>query len=110
LPNNRDIRNRSDGLNIVGSAAVHRAAMSIGPQERIRVARTHAEAKANGGLPGNYQDFARTGFRNEPGQPMISVVNDAIERTRRLTGMSRDEIVRRDLIRKEIPLYGGGRD
>ena len=66
-----------------------------GPEERIRVARMHAEAKANGVLPGNY----------EAAQPMISVVNDAIERTHRLTGLPRDEIVRRGLIRNEIPLY-----
>ena len=37
---------------------------------------------------------------------MISVVNDAIERTHRLTGMPREEIVRRGIIRKEIPIYG----
>ena len=35
-------------------------------------------------------------------------VNDAIERTRRLTGMPRDEIVRRGLVRGEIPIYGLG--
>jgi hypothetical protein len=32
--------------------------------------------------------------------------NDVIERTHRLTGMPRDEIVRRGLVRKEIPIYG----
>jgi hypothetical protein len=66
----------------------------------------HAQAEAAGVLPGNYQGVAWAGFRNEPGQPMISVVNDAIERTHRLTGMPRDEIVRRGLVRKEIPIYG----
>jgi hypothetical protein len=39
---------------------------------------------------------------------MISHINDAIERTHRLTGMPRDEIVRRGLIRGEIPLYTTG--
>jgi hypothetical protein len=39
---------------------------------------------------------------------MISHINDAIERTHRLTGMPREEIVRRGLIRKEIPMYGLG--
>jgi hypothetical protein len=42
------------------------------------------------------------------GKPMISHINDAIERTHRLTGMPREEIVRRGLIRKEIPMYGLG--
>jgi hypothetical protein len=54
------------------------------------------------GALGAYQDVAWAGFKNEP---VISVVNDAIERTHRLTGMPRDEIVRRGLIRNEIPLY-----
>ena len=39
---------------------------------------------------------------------MIQHVNDMIERTHRLTGMPREEIVRRGLIRKEIPMYGIG--
>ena len=39
---------------------------------------------------------------------MINHINDSIERTHRLTGMSRDEIVRRGLVRGEIPLYGFG--
>jgi hypothetical protein len=38
------------------------------------------------------------------GKPVITHVNDAIERTHRLTGMPRHEIVRRALVRKEIPL------
>ena len=39
------------------------------------------------------------------GQPMISVVNEAIERTARLTGLSPDEVMRRGIIRSEIPVY-----
>ena len=44
------------------------------------------------------------------GKPMIQHVNDMIERTHRLTGIPREEVVRRGLIRKEIPMYtiGGG--
>ena len=41
-----------------------------------------------------------------PSEPMISIINEAIERTHRLTGMAKKEIVRRGLVRKEIPLYG----
>jgi hypothetical protein len=37
---------------------------------------------------------------------MINHINRSIETTHRLTGMPRDEIVRRGLIRKEIPMYG----
>jgi hypothetical protein len=40
--------------------------------------------------------------------PMIEHVNRSIERTHRLTGMAREEIVRRGLLRGEIPLYGLG--
>lgn len=66
------------------------------------------EAKRAGVLPANFQDVAWAGFKNTPGKPMISHVNDAIERTHRLTGMSRDEIVKRGIIRNEIPLYSIG--
>jgi hypothetical protein len=48
---------------------------------------------------------SKKGFK---AQPMISVVNEAIERTHQVTGMPRDEIVRRGLVRGEIPLYGAG--
>ena len=42
------------------------------------------------------------------GKPMISHINRSIETTHRLTGMPREEIVRRGLVRSEIPLYGVG--
>jgi hypothetical protein len=89
-------------------AAAHRAVMSIGPQERIRVARTHAEAKAEGVCQGPIRTLSGQASGASPGHPMISVVNDAIERTHRLISMSREEIVRRGIIRKEIPIYGLG--
>jgi len=38
--------------------------------------------------------------------PMINHINRSIETTHRLTGMPRDEIVRRGLILKQIPMYG----
>jgi hypothetical protein len=68
----------------------------------------HQEAARAGVQPGAFQDVAWAGFKNEPGKPMIEHVNDAIERTHRLTGMPRDEIVSRALIRGEIPLYTTG--
>jgi hypothetical protein len=43
----------------------------------------------------------------KPGKPMITVVNEANERTHRLTGMPREEIVRRAWGKGDIPLYAG---
>ena len=40
--------------------------------------------------------------------PMINHINASIERTHRLTGMPREEIVRRGLVLGEIPMYGLG--
>jgi hypothetical protein len=68
----------------------------------------HTEAKRAGVKPGNFQDVAWAGFKDEAGRPMITEINDTIERTHRLTGMPRSEIVRRGFIKKEIPLYGAG--
>lgn len=42
------------------------------------------------------------------GKPMMAIINEAIERTHRITGMPREEIVRRGLVRGEIPLYSVG--
>jgi hypothetical protein len=70
------------------------------------------EAKKVGVPPQNYQDVGWAGFKNmkDPnytkGQPFIQTVNESIERTHRLTGMPRDEIVRRGIIKGEIPIYG----
>ena len=66
----------------------------------------HNLAKKLGVMPANIQDVAWAGFKNSPGKPMIQHVNEAIERTHRLTGMPREEIVRRGLVRGEIPIYG----
>jgi hypothetical protein len=63
------------------------------------------EAAKRGVLPASFQMVARAGFKNEPGKPMISHVNDAIERTHRLTVMPSSEIVRQALIKGRIPLY-----
>jgi hypothetical protein len=72
------------------------------------------EAAKAGVPPANFQESAWAGFKGKKtpnytsGKPMISEANDAIERTHRLTGMSRDEIVKRGFVRGEIPLYGVG--
>jgi hypothetical protein len=74
----------------------------------------------------HFQDLARAGLqklkhvaKRETGStdaratfkfdgPAIDVINESIERTHRLTGMPREEIVKRGLVLKEIPMYGIG--
>jgi hypothetical protein len=72
----------------------------------------HEMAARNGVDPRDFQDVAwggkkamETGGKYE-GKPMIQIVNEAIERTSRITGMKPSEVVRRGLVRAEIPLYG----
>ena len=74
------------------------------------------EAAKVGVDPQNFQDVAWAGLKKLKADaagktfdydgPMIGHINAAIERTHRLTGMPREEIVRRGLVRKEIPMYG----
>jgi len=69
------------------------------------------EAARAGVRPADFADGAYFGFRNKKSpwllpKPMIQEINDAIERTHRLTGMPRDEIFIRAIGRREIPLYG----
>jgi len=69
------------------------------------------EARKAGVQPQNFQDVAWSGFKNlkDPkyasGEPFIQTINESIERTHRLTGMPKDEIVRRGLIGGKIPMY-----
>jgi hypothetical protein len=72
----------------------------------------------------HFQDVTRTGLQKlkhdaksgasgkqhpfKPDGPLIDTINESIERTHRLTGMPREEIVRRGLVLKEIPMYGVG--
>jgi hypothetical protein len=67
-------------------------------------------AKQYGVNPVNFQDVAWAGAKGVGGKPMIQHVNEAIERTARVTGMAPDEVVRKSLVRGEAPLYsiGGG--
>jgi hypothetical protein len=39
-------------------------------------------------------------------KPMIQEYNEAIERTSRITGVPPAEVVRRGIVRAEMPLYG----
>ena len=86
-----------------------------GPATRI----LREEAGKVGVDPRGFQDVGWAGLKAlkteaKTGQPftyegpMIGQINRSIETTHRLTGMPHEEIVRRGLIRKEIPMYGLG--
>jgi hypothetical protein len=70
------------------------------------------EAAKRGVDPRDFQDVAWGGKKSMDtggkyaGKPMIQHVNEAIERTSRLTGLSPRDVVRRGLVRGQIPLYG----
>lgn len=66
-------------------------------------------ARRQGVHPQEFRDLVWAGADpHHSTKPLIQIINEAIERTHRITGMARDEIVRRGLIRAEIPLYGLG--
>jgi hypothetical protein len=54
------------------------------------------------------QDVMWAGLKGTAGKPMIQHVNEAIERTARITGLSPEEVLRKNLIRKMGPMYGIG--
>lgn len=54
------------------------------------------------------QDVMWAGLKGTAGKPMIQHVNEAIERTARITGLTPEEVLRKNLIRKMGPLYGVG--
>lgn len=54
------------------------------------------------------QDVMWAGLKGTKGKPMIQHVNEAIERTARITGLSPQEVLRQNLIRKMGPMYGVG--
>jgi hypothetical protein len=75
-------------------------------------------ARAHGVSPRYFQEVAWAGAkdlsqlsRGKPGykaQPMIQNVNEAIERTSRITGLPPEQVVERGLVKSEMPLYAGG--
>lgn len=68
----------------------------------------HDLAKQQGVMPANFQDVAWKGLKGVPGKPMIQHVNEAIERTSRVTGKKPQDVVRDSLVRGTHPLYGIG--
>jgi hypothetical protein len=70
-------------------------------------------ARQNGVDPRGFQDVAWAGLKSlkEPGyqgMPMIDHVNEAIERTARITGKTPQEVVRDSILHAKAPLYGVG--
>jgi len=80
------------------------------PQDKYGLYRkvVEQEAAKAGRDPRYYQEVGWAGFKDEKGKPMISHVNEIIERTHRLTGMPRKEIMERGFMGmgRPIPLYG----
>jgi len=66
----------------------------------------HDLAAQEGVQPANFQDVAWKGLKGVPGKPMIQHVNEAIERTARVTGKKPEDVVRDSLVRGTHPLYG----
>lgn len=65
-------------------------------------------SKKHGIVPANFQEVAWAGKKNVGGKPMISHINDAIERTSRLTGASPDEVLREGIIHSTMPVFANG--
>ncbi len=59
-------------------------------------------------MPVNFQDVSWKGLKGVPGKPMIQHVNEAIERTSRLTNKKPQDVVRDSLLKRTSPLYGTG--
>lgn len=84
------------------------------PQWYGPATRTAREEAAKAGVdPRGFQDVGwaglkklKTGDKFDYEGPMINHINRSIEITHRLTGMPREEIVRRGLVLKQIPMYG----
>jgi hypothetical protein len=55
--------------------------------------------------PINGQELGWFGVKGVEGKPMIQVINEAIERTRRVTGMNPDRIMQ-GIVTRKMPVYG----
>jgi hypothetical protein len=70
-------------------------------------------AKMYGVPPANFQDVSWAGGKlvktpNFQPKPMIQIVNDAIERTARVTGQDPEEVVYESMIKAKRPMYAHG--
>lgn len=71
------------------------------PAEKV----VHDVAAKLGMDPVNAQELGWFGQKGVAGKPMIQILNEAIERTRRVTGQDPDKIVQ-GLVTRKMPLYG----
>ena len=62
-------------------------------------------AKQRGIPAANFQDVTWAGLKGSTGKPMMQHINEAIERTSRVTGKSPEDVVRDSLVRRTAPLY-----
>jgi len=65
------------------------------------------EAEKVGVQPANFQDIAWAGAKDYPGKPMMQEINEMIERTHKITGEPKEEILK-GFIRADKPMYGIG--
>lgn len=68
----------------------------------------HSLAAKYGTDPRNVQEVIWHGGTGKSGKPMIQFVNEAIERTSALTNKSPQEVLRKAILRAEMPLYSVG--
>ena len=61
-------------------------------------------AASKGIMPVNLQDVAWIGAKGATGKPMIQNINEAVERTSRITGLMPDEVMKK-MLAGEIPTY-----
>lgn len=66
------------------------------------------EAAKRGLKTGNFQDVAWAGKDPDSGKPLIQHYNEALQRTSRLTGLTTEQVLRRNLIRRMGPIFGVG--
>lgn len=62
-------------------------------------------AKERGIPAANFQDVTWAGLKGSTGKPMMQHINEAIERTSRVTGKTPEEVVRDSLVKRTSPLY-----
>lgn len=62
-------------------------------------------AKERGIPAANFQDVAWAGLKGSTGKPMMQHINEAIERTARVTGKKPEDVVRDSLVKRTNPLY-----
>jgi len=101
--------------NILGQAGGHLAQnVALGlPRTLWDFVKANVDAsKAAAGTPEAHEGYGQlgaptAGLAMAMMAPEAPEAGDAIERTHRLTGMPREEIVRRGIVRGEIPIYGG---